>query len=381
MSKKAFTIFIIFILIVMGILGWYFFVRTEIVPGSETETTTSSSDLFPFGKKPATTETESGSLITNPSDEQNQTINLGGTNGSNNESNEVLPRLRQISTVPTAGMVVFDVGSTTLIRYIERATGHINETTSVSLVEKKISNTTIPKVYEALWSSDGSRLLIRYVKDDSSIIRTFYAKIATTTRPEQAIEGIFLPDDIREVSVSGSKIFYMTETSSGSQGILANIDGSAKTSVFSSSFNDWRFSLSSPTGAIIFTKPSGVTEGSAYILNTGNGSYSKVAGNFSGLVALGNADNSLILISATVNRGLITMVFDPKTNKNENVSVQTIADKCVWSVKSKNIVFCAVPRSLPNGIYPDDWYKGKISFDDSVWKINTASGETENLFD
>lgn len=364
----------------MAVLGWYFFVRTDKASDTNTETTGSIySDLFPFGKKPAETETgkSGGDLVTTPNDQQNQTIDLGGVRSSE----EVLPRLRQISTVPTAGAVTFNVGSTTIIRYIERATGHINETKSDSLTVKKISNTTIPKIHEALWSGDGSKLLIRYVKDDSSTIRTFYAKIATTSRPEQAIEGIFLSDDIREISVSGSKIFYMTETGSGSQGILANFDGSAKTSVFNSSFSDWRSYLSSLTGAIIFPRPSGIAQGSAYILNTASGSYSKIAGDLLGLVALGNADNSRVLLSATVNRSLTTLVFDSKTNKNESVSIQTIVDKCAWSTKNKNTVFCAVPRSLPNGIYPDDWYKGKVSFDDSLWKIDVASGETENLFD
>lgn len=363
----------------MGILGWYFFIRTSETPSSNTGTATVSSDLFPFGKKPTGTETESnGGLVTVPSDQNGgQTIDLALVS----ENNEVLPRLRQISDIPTAGAIAFDVGSTTIIRYIERATGHINETTSNSPAVKKISNTTIPKIHEALWSSDGSKLLIRYIKDDPSIIRTFYAKIATTSRPEQTIEGIFLPDGIREVSVFGSKMFYMTETGSGSQGILANIDGSAKTSVFNSSFSDWRSSLSAGTGAIIFTRPSGIAQGSAYILNTTNGLYSKIAGDLLGLVALGNTDSSHVLVSATVNRGLTTMVFDSKTNKNTSIGVQTIVDKCIWSAKNKNIVFCAVPRSLPNAVYPDDWYKGKVSLDDSLWKIDVVSGETENLFD
>ncbi|MEK7607708.1 MAG: hypothetical protein AAB484_02165 [Patescibacteria group bacterium] len=377
MSKKAFIIFILFILIIMGVLGWYFFLRTSNVPNPDTETgiSTGSSDLFPFGKKPI--EPESGGLILTPpdSDKTNTTIDLGGGFA------EVIPRLRQISTSPTAGAIAFNVGSTTIIRYIDRATGHISETTSDNLAVKKISNTTIPKIHEVLWSSDGSKLLIRYIKDDSVTIRTFYAKIATTTRPERAIEGLFLADDIRDISVSGNKIFYMTEMSSGSSGVLANFDGSGKTTVFTSSFSDWRSALSSPTGAIIFTRPSGIAEGSAYILNIGNGSYSKIVSDLLGLVALGNADGSRVLVSAIVNRGLTTMVFDSKTNKGESVSIQTIVDKCTWSTKNKNIIFCAVPQSLPTGVYPDDWYKGKVSFDDGLWKIDVVSGETENLFD
>lgn len=374
MSKKAFTIFILFILFIMGVLGWYLFFRSEAVPGEDTGGS-SFSDLFPFGQKP--TEPEVGSLISVPGETASTTIDLSGTGDSEGEGG-VLPRLRQISSVPTAGAIAFDVGSTTIVRYIERATGHIYETENSKTDIKKVSNTTIPKIHEALWSLDGARLLIRYVKDDGPAIRTFYARIATTTRPEQALEGIFLADDLREISVSGGKIFYMNETSSGSTGVLANIDGSGRATVFNSSFSDWRSSLTSPTTAVIFPRPSGSTAGSAYILDIKSGSYSKVAGDLPGLVALSNSDGSRVLVSAVLNRSLATVAYDSR-GKSENLSVETIADKCVWSVKNKNVVFCAVPQSLPSGVYPDDWYKGKISFDDSLWRIDTANGETENL--
>jgi len=374
MSKKAFIIFIVLLLVIMGAVGWYFFKQSEATPNTVGETTEESSDLFPFGKKP--TETTTGSLVTEPVNEvSTSTIDLGS------EFADVLPRLRQISMAPTAGAVAWNIGSTTIFRYIDRATGHIYETTSESLDVKKISNTTIPKIYEALWTNDGSKLLIRYIKDNSTVIRTFYAKIATTTKPEQAIEGIFLADGIKEISISGNKIFYMSENTSGSNGVLANIDGSNKNSVFSSSFSDWRSSLSSQTTAVLFSKPSNLSLGSAYYLNTTNSSYFKIPLDLNGTVAKGNSDNSRILVSAIQNNGLVTMVFDVKKSTLENLGVQTIADKCVWSLKDKNIVFCAVPQFLPNGSYPDDWYKGKISFNDNLWRIDVVSGETENIFD
>jgi hypothetical protein len=173
----------------------------------------------------------------------------------------------------------------------------------------------------------------------------------------------------------------MSENTSGSNGVLANIDGSNKNSVFSSSFSDWRSSLSSQTTAVLFSKPSNLSLGSAYYLNTTNSSYFKIPLDLNGTVAKGNSDNSRILVSAIQNNGLVTMVFDVKKSTLENLGVQTIADKCVWSLKDKNIVFCAVPQFLPNGSYPDDWYKGKISFNDNLWRIDVVSGETENIFD
>jgi hypothetical protein len=81
------------------------------------------------------------------------------------------------------------------------------------------------------------------------------------------------------------------------------------------------------------------------------------------------------------NKNVATSILDTKTSSSREVSVGTLADKCVWSALEKNIVFCAVPKSIPGGTYPDDWYKGKISFSDSMWKINATTGETENVFD
>jgi hypothetical protein len=373
MSKKGFTILILLILAILGGIWWYLFRVSPIAPAGDDNG--DSSYIFPFGQRPTTTPTGTGGLVTNTGDTgTTTTIDLGA--GS---IEEIIPRLRQISAVPTAGAVAFNVGSSTIVRYIERATGHISEVQNDSAKVIKISNTTIPKVYEALWSNDGIRLLIRYIKDDSQRIRTFYARIATTTRPEQAIEGVFLADDIREISVSGSKAFYMTENTSGSTGVLSNMDGSSKTSVFNSSFADWRYSLASPSIATIFSRPSGTTEGSAYLLNVGSGNYTKIS-ELPGLVALSNSDGSKVLLSAIVNRGLSTMVFDSKSGLSTDLGIQTIADKCVWSAKNKNIVFCSIPTTLPNAVYPDGWYKGQISFEDSLWKIDVASGETESLF-
>ena len=373
MSKKTFVFFIVVLLLVLGLIGWHFFVRTAAEPSIDFGPS-ESSDLFPFGERPA--DNGSGGLVTQPTDDEgNAIVDLGGG------AAEIIPQLRQVSAVPTAGAVAYDIGSTTVIRYMERATGHIYETQSDTMASRKLSNVTMPKVYEAIWAEDGGRLLVRYMKDDGSAIRTFYARIATTTAPEKAIEGIFLADGIREVSLRGNKAFYFSETANGAQGILANIDGSAKVSVFNSSFGDWRSSLASPVYAAIFTRPSGTTEGSAYILSTSNGAYAKVVGGLPGLVALANADGSRVLVSAVQNNSLNTFIYDSKGVAGAPIGLSTIADKCVWSGDDRNIVFCAVPRSVPNAVLPDDWYKGKISFNDSVWRIDAVSGETDNLFD
>ncbi|MEI6494976.1 MAG: hypothetical protein WCO03_02855, partial [bacterium] len=42
-------------------------------------------------------------------------------------------------------------------------------------------------------------------------------------------------------------------------------------------------------------------------------------------------------------------------------------------------LYCAVPTIVPAGEYPDDWYRGEVKFNDSLWQINVADGKTTLL--
>ncbi len=369
MSKKAFTLLIIILIAIFAALGWYLYNKSA-GPSNTNPGTTPDSDLFPFG--PGGTTNTTGTSTTSGTSTQSE-IDLSG-------SGEVrLPRFRQISFVPTAGAVASSTASSTVIRYIERATGHIYETDSEKSVVTKISTITIPKVYEAIFTQNATRLLIRYFKEDSDVIRTFYAKIAMPQRPEQALEGLFLPDGIRNIAVNANKIFYLVWRDTNAQGIMANMDGSNKEAIFNSSFGEWTTNWTSPKAIVISSKPSNATGGSSYLMNPANGDYTKTLSGVYGLETVANTDGTLVLFSGSNQNTLATSIFDVKTGTSQRLSVSTLANKCVWSTKDRATVYCAIPQSPRSASYPDDWYKGKVGFDDVLWKIDAVSGETEEL--
>ena len=47
-----------------------------------------------------------------------------------------------------------------------------------------------------------------------------------------------------------------------------------------------------------------------------------------------------------------------------------MAEKCVWLEEKNPTVYCAIPIKLPNGNYPDVWYKGVVSTEDIIEKID-----------
>ncbi|HVY54354.1 MAG TPA: hypothetical protein VHC46_01210, partial [Thermodesulfobacteriota bacterium] len=191
MSRKAFIVIIAVILAFFGAIGWYFISGDKSGTNSG-NTDVDSSNPFPFGQGPAS----NGNANTGSGDQTGDASSGGPIDLSGNQTGPA--RLRRISTVPTAGAVAFDVGSSTIIRYVERATGHVIETGSDSSSSDQISNITIPKIREALWATNGQNVVLRYLKDNEGTIRTFLGRISTTTK---TIEGTFLADDIENIAV------------------------------------------------------------------------------------------------------------------------------------------------------------------------------------
>jgi hypothetical protein len=368
MSKKVLIFIILIILLAIGFGVWFFFFDGLSLSGTN-GTKTDDKNLFPFGQNASTTVKTTPDTNTTPS-----------TNTQTTDSSYI-PRLRKLSLTPTAGGVVFNDKNRSIMRFTERATGHIFETYSDSTEIVRISNTTIPKIEEALWSGKGNEVLLRYLRDDNETIRTFYARISTTTSPDQAIEGIFLSDNIRKISLLNDRIFYTTKTEAGSTGIMSQIDGSKKIALINSSFGDWSFVWTNPKQILLYPAPTASATGFAYSLNTTSGEYTKISQSAPGLAGLMNVDGSYVLLSGKKQNGIGTAILDTKKGETTTLSLETMSDKCVWSSVNKTVVYCAVPQNLASGNYPDSWYQGLVSTRDSIWKIDVSTGDTEEIVD
>jgi hypothetical protein len=240
---------------------------------------------------------------------------------------------------------------------------------------------TIPQVHEAIWAGNGAELVFRYLKDDITI-QSFYGILATTSSSTAlTLEGYFLPEDIRDIYAAGNKILYLNPTLDTGSLIQANIDGTAKKAVMNSEARDWSLSYTNQKTAFLQTRPSGEIQGFGYALNLATGATSKIAGNINGLTGTINPAGDRAFMSARESSTIISAAYDFKTKATKTLSTRTLSEKCAWSNTKSDIIYCAIPISVTSGVYPDDWYKGKTSFSDTLWSINLATGETANLLD
>ncbi len=265
------------------------------------------------------------------------------------------------------------------VRFMERSLGNIYESNMSGVEKNRISNETFPAIYNAIWNSTGDGIAFTQLADDK--ITTFTANLndnTGTSTNSLFSEGSYLPEQIISSASFGDKIFYIYPTDSGSVGTIANFNGGSKNIIFDSQLTEWLASWVNKNTILLTTKPSAEIPGYAYILDIAKKKTTKVVGNIKGLTTLMSPDKKLVVYTEASSGGIGTLLYNTDTSEAFPLALNTFPEKCVWSTKSSSTLYCSSPNIIPRGTYPDDWYKGVVSFSDSIWEINT-SANTANI--
>jgi hypothetical protein len=373
MSKQSAIILILVVFLgALGALLWFYF-SFNANPAVKTPTQTTTDIYNPFGTINTDNTTSSSTAVSTSSNIQNISPD----------------KLRKISVDPVSGFSVTDNPKTkqTDIHYILRANGNIYEAYTDSLETKRLSATTIPKVYESNWLPDGNNLIIRYLRENTENIETFSVKInpATTTLNEfeGGVDGNYLPENIGGLAVApaGDKIFYLINNLAGSSGFVSKPDGLNSKPLFASPLIEWLVSWPKAETITLSTKPSAKIAGYMYFLNSQTGNLSRVLGGINGLTTKTNETATEVLYSDSIRNTPRLYLFNVKTGGSQLLPWNTFPEKCLWSNLDAKIIYCAVPKTFPAGDYPDAWYQGLVNFTDDIWMINTDTNASTLVFD
>ncbi|MEK7662303.1 MAG: hypothetical protein AAB355_02290 [Patescibacteria group bacterium] len=360
MSKTSFTITLILLAVAATAGAFWFFSLYGGAPVIEELEPTDN--FLPFGESPDAGAPSKDGTVRPPSGEP---------------SDSGKKKIRVLSRTPVSGFTIINNASTTLVRYVERATGHIYEIAANESAGKRITNTTIPRVGEAIFASGGDTVLLRYLNDNGTTIETYSAKI-----PQGGIEGseggelkgVFLPRGIGTISVSpdGKKIFYIEKFSNGSVGFVSGTQNENKTQIFNSYMTEWLPSWPEEKTIVLTTKPSRGIMGWSYGLTVATKKLGDLMAS-PGLASFMSPDGKFILFGSSADNALSLGIYNIKEKTTLFFDNRTLPEKCVWANGSAKI-YCAVPRSLPDEPLPDSWYQGAISFSDRIWLIDPERG-------
>ena len=179
-------------------------------------------------------------------------------------------------------------------------------------------------------------------------------------------------------STKTKKLFIKTVFQSG---FISTFDGLKKKQIWNSPLKELSSQFVNAKTVALTTKSAQNLPGFLYFVDTGSGQVKKVLGNILGLSTLVNSDGTVVLYLEGSGISELS-VFDIKNNSSQKISPATFPEKCVWSKKDKNIIYCAVPREYVGGNSLISWYKGTISFTDDIWKYdikNNTSSIVENF--
>jgi len=295
----------------------------------------------------------------------------------------VAPVFRQLWTEPVAGATfATDENEQTVVRFVERATGHVYEAYPTTTKITRLTNTTLPRIQEVLWTSHDT-LLMRYLREDDDTIETFAAKVVV---PEQAtttvdtigmLEGQFLPTDILHVTSANNTLFYLLKQGAGVRGVVSATDGSGAREVFSSTIRDWLPQWINNSTVALTTKASGDIPGHLFFLDTTSGAFESVLSNIMGLTT--NASANAVLYAEL--KGNIPLLFSRNTTSGRIVAlpVSTLPEKCTKGAVGSGVIYCATPKGFGGQALPDAWYQGVIHFNDEVWEIDTQTLSKERV--
>lgn len=358
MNKKNLLFIVVLLIFALGFSFWYF----RPTPSATNEESNSIIGNFFGGLFP-----DAGLLGNDDSEIETPGGEGLGEVSTSTPSDAERAKLYQLVTERVSGAVFLKTTATTTgkIRYVERATGHVYDINPTGKNKTRISNTTMPGVFEVAWAPDGSRAVMQYISESG--LNILSAKFTASTT-----QGIFLPSNITEVAFSpkGDRIAYVTETAAEGILTIASPENKNQKVLFRNPVTSWKFLWPEETSIYIFNTPSAFLDGFLYKIATAAGSFEKITGPRLGLLFSTNGQYLLLAESDRDNKTIYNSTVDLKTKEVTQIGTKIVPEKCAWSKKEKGVAFCALFDPFPSALMPDDWYKGKILFADSVAKIN-----------
>jgi hypothetical protein len=293
------------------------------------------------------------------------------------------PTTETANETSTSAVVTPTTETIPVIKYTEQTTGNVYQIEIKNTEEKTISSSTIPAVHDSIFTNNGNSVVMRYLQN-SNTIESFVKNLPKEILGGDTVEnlqnpGYFMPENISDLSASpdGFQLFYLLNTQNGSTGIISTMDGINKHQVFNSPFTEWLTQWPNDRMITLTTKASAELPSYMYAIDPNKQDFSRILGGVNGMTTLTSPNGRLVLYNTN---DLSLYLYDIETKNAKKLNIKTLPEKCVWSNTSDSL-YCAVPKSIPRGEYPDSWYQGEVSFSDTFWYVDIYGTNATMVFD
>lgn len=354
--------------IVAGLGGWYFFIRAKQAEIQAADAGRGAGTAPSFASRVGSTYENIVSTLTET---------FTGDRDNNNAFDG--ERLVQVSKTPTAGAGFVGSGTSTRLRFVERGTGYVFDFLPETGALERLTNTLIPRTYEAQIEASGRMITIS--EEDDGSFSTARARVATTTDNGETLYPLlrtFLPSAITATAISpgGGELFYIVDTESGGKGVRTGWSGGAEREVLSSALSGWRAWWLQTGKIILVQKPSDEAMGYAYELGE-NGRMTPLA-RAPGLTLVPHPSMQAFISGASLAGDVSLSVRAGTSSTQIQLPLKTTADKCVWHPRELT-AYCATPQTRPPARFLDLYHRGEAHTSDAWWRVDARDGTVKLL--
>jgi hypothetical protein len=381
MNKRlliAISLIVLILALAGGILFWVNRPSKNSTPPAPIETPLSGFPVSPpvVNEVPPTSDVPLSPVETNPINLLPPPINISG--------------LTKLAPTAVTGAVLLPrVSSTTpaTLIYLEENTGNLFRAMTDGQNNQQLTINSLPGVAHTWWGiarnkKDDTLILLAQSLDNQDQPTTFrgaYNLKATTTELTDLV-GAVMPNVVAggiAVSPNRNRFFSLANTVDGVSGTVTDLLTGKTRTVFTSRLKSWTVSWPSTTIIALTPRASAETPGTLYFLNPETGALTRVLGDKFGFTALVNQTGTKVLYG----QGLSALsIYSPRDGETRALTIATLPEKCVWASDAVTL-YCAVPNSPSLGAqYPDDWWRGEVTFNDSFWQVDTSTGEAKIIF-
>ncbi len=284
-----------------------------------------------------------------------------GTNIARNTQAPANAKIFKLSDGPVAGATFVQTQNptTTIARFVMANNGRAFDLPVgvPGAVPRVLSNTTIPGVARVTWA--GHTGLLQYI--DKTTIKTLLLNLppATTTAQNSPVRIQFLPNDILSLAVSpdATQVAYLLRTAQGSDGYIANIDGSTPRKIFSLPLAQLTVLWPVQGTLLVYTAPAAGVVGAALRIDTQTGAITPfITGAGLSLSASWGLDKVMYQTTGGAG-GRITKLRDLDNGKDVALSFDPLPEQCVWS-RFASVALCAAAATYVPQNYIDLYHQG-----------------------
>ena len=316
-----------------------------------------------------------GGLDFTPEDDPNIQVETSVPSGNESDVDEVAideSALQQLTTRPVIGYRFIGSNNQTVI-YAEEGTGHIYEIDMVTRQERRVSQTTIPEAYEAVFSASGTEAVILSGDAEQGAV------LGEIDAAGERMEVRAIPASVTNLtSGEGDEIMFVDQEAERAVGRVLNIATLNERVLFTVPFTAVKVAWGRTAEDRHYVYPKATADLPGYLYQASAEGLGYTGQDGYGLSAI--VSGATAVVSKTENDSYRSMVAEFANGTTRPSPITTLPEKCVFSPTDGSILFCGSDiTGSEDATLPDDWYSGQHTSNDSLWKISLRTNSAELL--